>query len=274
MQLGYITNGLQNHRLDEALRLLAEHGYEAVGLTLDVLHLDPFRCSAAEVAATARLCEELGLQVVVETGARFLLDPRRKHEPTLMSRDPDGRQQRLGFYARAAALGRDLGAQVLSFWAGIDRSPGAASEAWLDEGVARCAELVRGAGLEPALEPEPGMAVETLADYLRLRQRLGDAAPSLSLDLGHLYATREGDPVDCVRRAGPHLRQVHLEDMRWGVHEHLPPGEGDVDFAALTRALREVDYAGSVCFELSRESHRAPQMLALCQATWAALSLT
>ena len=69
MLLGYNTNGLQNHRLDDALRLLADRGYQAVALTLDVGHLDPMRCSPTEVEHTAGLLSRLGLHPVIETGA-------------------------------------------------------------------------------------------------------------------------------------------------------------------------------------------------------------
>ncbi|MHC4515100.1 MAG: sugar phosphate isomerase/epimerase family protein [Planctomycetota bacterium] len=272
MLLGYNTNGLQNHRLDEALRLLADHGYQAVALTLDVQHLDPYRATAKDVAQVGALMEELGLTPVIETGARFLLDPARKHEPTLMSRDPRARDRRLDFYGRAAAIGRDLGARVLSFWAGVDSEPGPGSTAWLAEGVERTCAVVREAGLIPALEPEPGMAVETVAQYQALRNRLGDplgvAAPALCLDVGHLYVTGEGEPADVIPGVANLLAQVHLEDMRRGVHEHLPPGEGEVDFGEVRQALTAIGYQGAVCFELSRHSHIAPAALKKCQVAW------
>ncbi len=268
MLLGYNTNGLQNHRLDEALRLLADHGYQAVALTLDVQHLDPYRATAREVAAAGSLMDELGLTPVIETGARFLLDPTRKHEPTLMSRGPKARDRRLDFYARAAGIGRDLGAKVLSFWAGVDPEPGPETEAILAEGVERACAVVREAGLTPALEPEPGMAVETVAQYQALRDRLGAVAPALCLDVGHLYVSGEGEPSDIIPEVANLLAQVHLEDMRRGVHEHLPPGQGEVDFGEVRQALVAAGYQGAVCFELSRHSHAAPETLKICQTAW------
>jgi len=268
--LGYNTNGLQNHRLDDALRLLADHGYEAVALTLDVQHLDPYRVTAREVARVASLLSDLGLVCVIETGARFLLDPARKHEPSLMTREQAARDRRLDFYDRAARIGCDLGARVLCFWAGTDpvRDAAPASSEWLDEGVEHTCRLVRAAGLTPALEPEPGMAVETVADYLALRERLGGEAPALCLDVGHLYVTGEGEPADVIPRVAPVLSQVHLEDMRRGVHEHLPPGDGEVDFLQVRQALTAAKYRGAVCFELSRHSHVAPAVLKKCREAW------
>jgi sugar phosphate isomerase/epimerase len=268
--LGFNTNGLQNHRLEDGLRLLGDAGFEAVALTPDVMHLDPYSLRAAAVRRLSALLDRLGLAVVMETGARFLLDPRLKHEPTLMSRDPQARARRVDYYRRVAEIGADLGARVVSFWSGTDRWQGPDSDGWLREGVSLACEVIRDAGLTPGLEPEPGMAVETVEHYLRLHKEMGTDAPGLTLDVGHLYANCEGEPGDIIPRCGGEIVQVHVEDMKWGVHQHLPPGEGDMDFAAVREALQQVGYQGTVCFELSRSSHRVPEVLTLCRRVWRA----
>jgi L-ribulose-5-phosphate 3-epimerase len=268
MLLGYHTNSLQNHRLSDALDLLSTYGYRAVALTPDTCHLDPERTSATELRDLSRRLRDLGLHPVMETGARFLLNPYHKHEPTLMTRDGAERLRRLDYYSKVAAMGAQLGARVVSFWAGVDRSRGQDSEAWLHAGVALACERIRAEGMMPALEPEPGMAIETVADWHRLRVALGAVAPELTLDVGHLYSVWEGDPVASAVAAIPYLAQVHLEDMRRGEHEHLLPGTGEVDFLGVLSALKIGGYSGPVCFELSRSSHAAPSAVSVCRNIW------
>jgi sugar phosphate isomerase/epimerase len=61
-----------------------------------------------------------------------------------------------------------------------------------------------------------------------------------------------------VRRAGPDLVNVQIDDMRRDVHEHLEFGKGEIDFPPVLAALREVGYRGLVAVELPRHSHAAP----------------
>lgn len=120
LRYAYNTNGAANHRLDDALSLIAEAGYDGVALTLDHHHLDPFAPDFTERAGRlARRLEELGIGAVVETGARFLLDPRRKHEPTLISPEPEGRERRVDFLFRAVEIAAIIEAEAVSFWAGV-----------------------------------------------------------------------------------------------------------------------------------------------------------
>ena len=64
-----------------------------------------------------------------------------------MTPDAAGVARRLDFYERCARLGADLGASVVSFWAGIDHHPDDGSRQRLRDGVATTVELVRARGL-------------------------------------------------------------------------------------------------------------------------------
>jgi L-ribulose-5-phosphate 3-epimerase len=58
----------------------------------------------------------------------------------------------------------------------------------------------------------------------------------------------------------PFLVNVQIEDMRRGIHEHLPFGEGDMDIPAALKALDHAEYTGLVGVELPRDSHRGPDL--------------
>jgi sugar phosphate isomerase/epimerase len=262
LRYAYNTNGAQNHRLEDALGLISESGYDGVALTLDHHHLDPFAPELTQRAdrLSSRL-SRLGLGVVLETGARFLLDPRRKHEPTLVTPDPEARSLRLDFLYRALEVGAATGAEAVSFWSGIPWPGDDPGEAWrrLVEGVGLVCERASELGVTAAFEPEPGMLVETPDGYTRLAAEVEGL--SLALDTGHCLVTGDRAPERAVREFAGSLGTVSVEDMVRGVHEHRPFGEGDVDLPAVLGALAEVGFGRLVCVELSRESHRAHEAI-------------
>jgi L-ribulose-5-phosphate 3-epimerase len=243
LRYGYNTNGFPHHRL-----------------TLDVHHLDPFRATPREVEAVAAGLRRHRLEPAIETGARFVLDPRRKHEPNLLSPDPQGRARRLDFLRRCVRIGADLGARVVSLWAG--RPPAgeerSALEGRLAEGVGRVCDEAAGLGLSVALEPEPGMLVETLAEYRKIRKAIGRPNLGLCLDLGHLYCTGETPVAPFVREFGGEILTAHVEDAPRGAHEHRMFGEGEVDLPEALTGFREIGYRGLLNVELSRHGHEAP----------------
>jgi L-ribulose-5-phosphate 3-epimerase len=258
LRFGYGTNGFANHRLADALAVIAGLGYEGVALTLDHAHVDPFAPDAArQVARAADLLRRHDLAVVIETGARYLLDPWRKHAPTFLH---DERGRRIDFLKRALAIGDDLGAEAVSFWAGVRPRDVDEDTAWkrLVDGVA---DVLADATVPLGFEPEPGMLVNDIAGWRRLRADLGEPELfGMTLDIGHCRAVEPMSVPDCVRSVGEHLVNVQIDDMRRGVHEHLEFGEGEIDFPPVLRALRDSGYRGLVAVELPRHSHAAPDV--------------
>ena len=129
----------------------------------------------------------------------------------------------------------------------------------LADALAPVLEAAEEAGLPLAVEPEPGHLLADLAGFHRLRTELGDPdGLGLTLDIGHCQCLEPLPPQECVRQAAPWLRHVQIEDMRRGVHEHLPFGEGEIDFPPVLAALADTGYRGLTVVELPRHSHAGP----------------
>ncbi|GAB3553394.1 hypothetical protein GCM10027404_25730 [Arthrobacter tumbae] len=261
--LGYGTNGLTDHPLPVALELLAEQGYGAVALTLGHPHLDPFAADLdAQLQALRVTLSELNLRVVIETGTRFLLDPRHKHRPALVDEEA---ASRVDFLHRAVDIAAALEAECVSFFSGVLPEGTSPDTGWqrLTERVAGVVEYAAGTGVLLAVEPEPGMLVETVSDALHLRAELGDPDNlRITVDIGHCVVVEPDGVRGALLQAGPLLANVQLDDMRPHAHEHLPFGEGTVDLPLALATLAELDYRGVAAVELPRHSYDAPGLAA------------
>jgi L-ribulose-5-phosphate 3-epimerase len=272
MLIGYNTNGFAHHRLEDTLEILAELGYGAVGITLDHGVLNPFEPDLVRrVDVVRRQLERLKLRCAIETGARFLLDPRQKHQPTLLSPTTEECARRLDFLCQAIVIARDLAADCVSFWSGTPT----ASESYdvhferLADGCLRLCDEAARHHVRLAFEPEPGMLIDTQEKFARLHTRIARPNFGVTIDVGHLHCQGETPIADHLRRWRDCLWNIHIEDMRRGVHDHLMFGQGEIDFTPILKTLRDIGYSNGAYVELSRHSHdsvnTARQALAFLQ---------
>jgi sugar phosphate isomerase/epimerase len=260
MIFGYNTNGFTHHRLPDAVCVLAQLGYQSVAITVDHDALDPFQVDLGKRVSRVRsLLQRFGMRCVVETGARYLLDPWNKHQPTLISGKIEDRQQRLDFLNTCVSVAKEFGADALSFWSGTPNDD-VGPEELMDRLVEGCKLLCQAAEnyqLRLAFEPEPGMFIDTMSKYEELHQRVAHPLFGLTIDVGHLHYTGETPIGEKLKQWKHLLFNVHIEDMKQGVHEHLMFGEGEIQFGPIFQALHDIDYQGAVHVELSRHSHDA-----------------
>lgn len=264
MKLGYNTNGLAFHRWDDAIRLIAETGYESVAISVDHYCLNPFSPDLPQrLQEMQALLEQYRLSSVIETGARFLLNPRAKHEPTLVSASSADRARRIDFLKRCIDEAAFLKSDAVSFWAGQlkEEIPRDAALTRLADGCREVIEYAAERQVRLAFEPEPGMLIETLSDFEELTQRIDHSCFGLTVDIGHLQCLGETPISQFLQPWGDRIFNVHIEDMVFGTHDHLRFGEGDIDFADVMLGLRSIQYAGGLHVELSRHSHIAPDVV-------------
>ncbi|KPI30787.1 Xylose isomerase domain-containing protein TIM barrel [Actinobacteria bacterium OK074] len=261
LKFGYGTNGFTHHRLSDVLLVLADLGYDGVALTLDHGHLDPYADDLPRrVSALARQLARLGLDIVVETGAPYFLDPRGKHLPTLMS-DDAGR--RIDLLRRALRIAADLGAPSVQLCSGPAPAGLPEPDAWklLATGIETILETAEEYGVALAFEPEPYMFVDTVRRCTELAERVGGHELfGITLDIGHAHCVDEQPLLDCVQLAAPLLRTVQIEDMRRGVHQHLEFGAGEIDFPPVLTALRDLGHTGLVSVEIQGGALDAPDV--------------
>lgn len=261
MRLGYNTNGLAHHDLLDAIDLLADLGYRSIAITLDHTSLDPYSLKLEEqLTLVYERLRSHNMANVIETGARYLLNPRVKHEPTLVTADRFERKRRIDFYRRALDIAARLESDCVSLWSGIVRDS-AGDEAILErlaEGLDPVLKHAKTVKQVVAFEPEPGMFIDTMTAWQRLLQWIESPSLKLTLDVGHLYCQGEIPIADQIHRWAPRIANVHIEDMRAGVHEHLMFGEGEMSFPPIIQALASAKYQGGLHVELSRHSHEGP----------------
>ncbi|HZT80432.1 MAG TPA: sugar phosphate isomerase/epimerase family protein, partial [Gemmataceae bacterium] len=148
---------------------------------------------------------------------------------------------------------------AVSFWSGTTTPDTPERIQWkrLLDGCRELADYAAEQEVRLAFEPEPGMFIDTMDKFAELYEKVNHPAFGLTVDVGHLVCNGELPVSEHLARWKDVLWNVHIEDMRQGVHDHLMFGEGEIDFPPVLAALEEIGYWGGVYVELSRHSYDA-----------------
>jgi sugar phosphate isomerase/epimerase len=116
--------------------------------------------------------------------------------------------------------------------------------------LAGCAEKD---GIRLTLEaPHPGTLSETVAEARRFYDLLQDKRVACTLDTSHV-ARGNPTPVEkSVAEIGAEVGHVHFRDCI-GENNHLTPGKGQVNFAAVIDTVNWAGYPGDFILELEGE---------------------
>ena len=97
--------------------------------------------------------------------------------------------------------------------------------------------------------PMRKLAISPPAETLRLIEAIDDPNVAFCLDTGHSIV-RATQPGDAVRMGAKHLKVLHVHDSDGMQDRHWYPGEGAIDWADFTAALKDVGFDGVVSMEI------------------------
>jgi fructoselysine 3-epimerase len=255
IRLAFATNAFKKNTLEEAIDAIAGIGYRGVELMADVPHAYPPHMTPQRCAAIKGQIEQRGL-TVSNVNAFTLFAAGDTYHPTWIEENEGERRRRIEHTLACVELAGYFGARTMSLQPGGPLIGTAISRETAGErfaaGLREILPAARRHGVTLAVEPEPGLFIETAAEYLEFKQRYFADEPlvRMNCDVGHLFCV--GDDPATVIRSHPHeIAHVHLEDIGSNrVHQHLTPGKGAIDFRAIFDALESIGYSGWVTVEL------------------------
>ncbi len=244
MLIGFGSYGMPQAPIEEAIPRLAAMGYQSV----EICVAQRWPTAPHKLSPSQR--EAIRAQIVgagVSLSALFLF-------VNLLAPAAEMPEQ-VKLFREACALARDLSPSPNL---PIVTTHGACELSW-DEGRTLLAERMRTfsiiaerEGTRLALEPHVGALLDTPEKTAWLMERVHSPTAGLNLDLSH-FVVAGYSWQEAVRNLARYAFHTHVKDGymdRDQVRFQLP-GEGDLDYAAYFRAMREAGYHGAVSAEVS-----------------------
>jgi sugar phosphate isomerase/epimerase len=255
-RLAFSTNAFKKNTLGEAIDAIAEIGYTAVELMADVPHAYPSTFDAGQRTRTKSQLSSRKLSVSNVNAFTHFAQGGDTYHPTWIEDDSAKRETRIAHALACVELAAEFGARTVSLqpggpMIGMAITRAAAGERFA-QGLERVLPRARQLGVTLAVEPEPGLFIESSAELLAFKNEFfrDEALVRMNCDIGHLFCVGE-DPAAVILAMPREVAHVHLEDIGANrVHQHLTPGKGVIDFRSVFDALNGIGYQGEVTVEL------------------------
>ncbi len=243
--------------LHEAIRTLRNHGWRSFEISTE--HLVAIENADDPVRPTAAAQEELADGAAPQAHGYL--------QANVADPDPDKRAGDVNRLKRHIEICAALGVRVVVIHPGGRRSDETREERDLTERLNvdsfnRLADRAESLGVRIALENLMRRGAATAYEMLDLVDRIGRASLGLTLDTSHARVMGL-DIAKMIGEIGPLLIATHVSDNDGSGDQHLTPGNGSIEWAAVVAALRRVKYDGLLNFEIPGERHADGDLRAL-----------
>ncbi len=255
MRLGVSTLLFSSHHIVDAVREIALLGHRRVELFCELAGLEVDTVEDATIRRLSNLADEYCLDYSI-------------HPPLVNTAALDEGERAVAIhkYRATLALAGRLGIRDMVIHSGHRPCMQVSAEQGreLARGTLRAVgETARNMGIRFLLENtgwREHAILDTPGDLLELADSACPPDTGLLLDTGHA-ALQHFDVVDCARMWLPRLAQVHAHDNAGEFDDHLPLGEGVIDWRSLVGLLVGAGWDGVFMIELGA-CDDAPRRLA------------
>jgi sugar phosphate isomerase/epimerase len=246
------TQLYHGQRLDRAhLDEIAAHGFDAIEIVATGTHVDYHDAAALDTLAVWLRETGLRLHSIHAPVTDAVVNGRWSAPFNNASPVEAVRARAVAETVAALDLARRVPVEVLVVHLGLPdvlaAGPGDNDPAAARRSVGEIAAAARSVGVRVALENIPGPLATPAALAALVEHDLDDRSVGLCLDFGHAHLM-DGVP-DAIETMGGLLAATHVHDNHGARDEHLPPGEGTIDWPAAVMGLLKVGYDGLLMIE-------------------------
>ncbi len=245
MKIAYGTYATSMLPLDEAIRMIADIGYDGVELCISPKHNSmPDALDSTERRQLRDMLSELNLGVP----ALFMLG-------SVLTEDEEAHKGRLELASQVMELARDLGIgehPVISVGAGGRTAMWDTHRDLLVRLLADYAELASDEGFTLAIEAHANAMIDRSERAIWVLDTVDNPLIKLHFDIVHFYLARE--PItETVHKLIPYTAHTHVTDARIleDRFELLLLGDGELDSVEYVKAMHEAGWDDFITLEVS-----------------------
>jgi len=256
MKLAFSTNAYTRYSLSDALKGIKAAGFSGVEILADTPHAYPDVIHEEMTTNIRRQLDSLGLAVSnVNANCSFgywrHAPPEAYFEPSLISPNPQHRADRAGLIRKILHFAKNIGAANISITSGrmLGGMPPDRAARQFAGSIKPLLDEADRLSVNIGIECEPGLFLEYAQELHDWIARLNHPRLGANLDVGHSQVLGESIPEAVSLLAG-RIWNLHVEDIPGRKHYHMIPGEGTLDWPALFKSLRAVNYDRYLTVEL------------------------
>jgi len=245
--IGMSTGCFYQTDILEILEVVRDGGFSIIEVCSSPTHLDYH--DTEKVRKASRKISEVGLEP-------FSFHAPFAHHIDITSLDESQRRYSVQELIKASEAAAEIGVRHMVLHPGPEREGRPPAEEFfhrlecachsVNQVAARCEELGMTLLLENML---PHLLFGRIQDLLYIMGAANTRNVGTCLDTGH--ANLAGDLPLAMHKLSFHLRMLHVNDNRGGGDEHLPPGEGNVNWHLLLGNLEKSGFRGGLILELA-----------------------
>jgi sugar phosphate isomerase/epimerase len=245
--IGLSTGCFYSRPLEDVLDHIHDHGFDTIEVCSFPAHLDYH--NQTTIARAAERIRRLGMR------------PASFHAPfadriDITALDETVRQAAVRELINASDAAAALGVETLVLHPGPEQTGRPPETEFIDrmrhaaESLNTVADHCCQRGVHLVLENMlPHLLFGHINDLMYLLGSIRNCDVGACLDTGHAHLS--GELASVIHKLSGHLHMVHVNDNRGDRDDHLPPGEGDIDWPWILRELQRHRFSGILILELS-----------------------